>query len=102
MTRKLFDIDPDRLPSLNNLLSEEDHDKFEKFWDFTIAFLNGTKTLNNTDADACSNSWVDADHQFNTAVQMIKDGGDTKTAVYLIADIFGLVYPMNYNCYKGY
>ena len=33
---------------------------------------------------------------------MIKEGGSTRDAVFLIADIFGLAYPMNYNCYEGF
>lgn len=84
------------------MINEEEHDAFEQFFDFAMAFLDGTKVLSTPNMTECSSAWVNADHTFNKAIKMIREGGDTREAVFVIADIFGLVYPMNFNCYEGY
>lgn len=100
--RKLFKFEPFNSLDLRQALSAEDEDLFERFWDFTMAFLEGTKVLATPNMTDCSAAWVEADRTFNTAVNMIRDGGETREAVFLVADIFGLVYPMNFNCFQGY
>lgn len=68
--RKMFDFEAIRSEEeIRRLIqADEEHDAFEQFFDFTMAFLDGTRVLSTPNMTECSTAWVDSDHLFNKAV----------------------------------
>jgi hypothetical protein len=100
--RMLLDFSPDRRRMYDvGVEAETEQDYFQLAMDFVGEFSIATTVLNTTNTIGCKDAMIGIDSTITNAVNIFKDGGSTRDGVFLVADVFGLTYPLNFQCYTG-